>query len=518
MWAVVGALLAFAPAASAATYGLTLAGAKIYASEVITSSTEVSYDETEPTVAVFLGLSDAEAANVEEDDTLEVTVKLANAMFADAIRESDMAVTTTITACDIRVKEVDDGAAGDSEVTFVIEAGTADCTCSSCGANVNMTFTLPDLTGLNSRRAVTVTAETTAPGGSNWLDTSAVAGTNLACPQTGAECVDLTNGVLERQSATRTAVPLITFASGFTFSGTNGGSLNINLEGGRTAFVWPHQGYLGSVTLGIASAAECTQRNDPPADCILQADGHPFSVERRGDGKGDLEIAVTGDFRQGDLVWLDVNGNHAPDGSELLSLGSDGVMRGAFGLDRTAGSRSADESAAERMLREEGVVSHNLIYRPNHRDPLRPGDYRARFNVDFDDADVSDPDEAPSSGAFTTSYTTIEDQQYAYAIPPIGAGDQSQVRIKCEVATQCVVYLECDDTQGDSSFAQLGDAISGRSTRTLSSEDISEALGLGADGWQGRLACTVHSTRSIAVQVLTRATNGVLVNNTYVDS
>ena len=519
MWAVVGALLAFAPVASAASYGLTLGGQKVYASEVITSSTTVSYDETEPTVTVFLGMSDAEAGNIEEDDTLEVTVTLANAMFADQVRERDMAVTTSVTGCDIRVREVEDGGAGESEVTFVVQAGTADCTCSSCGANVNMALTLPDLTGLNSRRPVTVTAETNAPGGSNWLDTShSTATTNAVCPQTGAECVDLTNGVLARQSATRAAVPLITFDSGFTFETSASGTSAINLEAGRRGFTWPFQAYLGTVNLGVTSAAACTQRNDPPAACVLQSDGHPFSVERRGDGKGDLDIAVTGDFRAGDLVWLDVDNNHQPAGSELLSLGSDGVMRAAFGLDRTAGSRTADDSAAQEMLREEGVVLHRVIYRPNGRDPLRPGDYRVRFSVDFDDANVRDRDPAPTSGAHTTSYTTIEDSQYAYAIPPIGAGDQSQVRIKCEVATQCVVYLECDDTQGESSFAMLGDAIAGRSTRTLSSEEIAEALGLGADGWQGRLACTVHSTRSIAVQVLTRATNGVLVNNTYVDS
>ena len=522
MWAVVGALLAFAPVASAQNYDVVIGGTKIYANEVIASDARVTYDGTEPTVRVNVQLTNTQVAAIEQDDTLEVTVTLANATFASSVRGSDMEVVVIggpITGCDIRVREVDDGAAGESAVTFVIEAAGADCAAST-GAIVGLTFTLPDLTGLNHRRNVTASVETNTPGGSNWLDSSeTTAGTITSCPASGdGACTDLSEGVLTARtgSSGADAVPIVTFAPGFTFTGTASGTSSINLAGGRTAFTWPFQAYVGSVTLGVASASTCVRRDDPPADCVLQADGHPFSVERRGAARGDLEVAVTGDFRAGDLVWLDVDANHAPTGSELLSLDSDGVMRRSFALDDTAGNRAAGEGLANEMDREEGVVSHNVIYRPNGRDTLRPGDYRVRSVIDFNT--LTDKTAVPESGAHTTSYTTIEDQQYAYAIPPIGAGDQSQVRIKCEVATQCVVYLECDDTQGESSFAQLGDAIAGRSTRTLSSEEIAEALGLGADGWQGRLACTVHSTRSIAVQVLTRATNGVLVNNTYVDS
>lgn len=523
MWAVVGALLAFAPVASAQSYSVVIGGTKIYANEVITSDTRVTYDGTEPTVRVNVQMSDVQVDLIDEDDTLEVTVTLANATFASSVRGSDMEVATTgtLAGCDIRVREVDDGAAGESEVTFIVEAAGGDC--DATGGNIyGLTFTLPDLTGLNHRRNVTVSVKTDAPGGSNWLDSSETGATVIpgsTCPATGGgACTDLSEGVLTARtgSSGADAVPIVTFAPGFTFTGTAGGTSSINLAGGRTAFTWPFQAYVGSVTLGVASASTCVRRDDPPADCVLQADGHPFSVERRGAARGDLEVAVTGDFRAGDLVWLDVDANHAPTGSELLSLDGDGVMRRSFALDDTAGNRAAGEGLANEMDREEGVVSHNVIYRPNGRDALRPGDYRVRSVVDFNT--LTDKDPVPASGAHVTSYTTIEDQQYAYAIPPIGAGDQSQVRIKCEVATQCVVYLECDDTQGQPSFAQLGDPIEGRATRTLSSEEISEALGLGADGWQGRLACTVHSTRSIAVQVLTRATNGVLVNNTYVDS
>ena len=92
--------------------------------------------------------------------------------------------------------------------------------------------------------------------------------------------------------------------------------------------------------------------------------------------------------------------------------------------------------------------------------------------------------------------------------------------MKCEVATSCPVYLECDDSSGNSWFAPQGSNsidIDAYATLQLSNENIAEHLDLGEDGWTGPLSCTVMSTRDISLQVLTRS-NGALINNTFVDN
>ena len=61
--------------------------------------------------------------------------------------------------------------------------------------------------------------------------------------------------------------------------------------------------------------------------------------------------------------------------------------------------------------------------------------------------------------------------------------------------------------------------MQGRSTLVLTAEDLSDVLDLGEGVWEtGRMSCTIHSTRDISVQQLTRNAAGVLVNNTYVDN
>ena len=230
-------------------------------------------------------------------------------------------------------------------------------------------------------------------------------------------------------------------------------------------------------------------------------------------------VVVTGDFRAGDAVWLDLDGNRQPSARETLDMQDDGSMMGTFALDDVAGNAGAATGDAGEMDREEGAATRSLRYAPNGDDPLRPATFRSRFMVDFDRADVRDKDWAPESNMdadHETALTVIESTRQAYAIPELGATDEGNVRIKCEVATECTVYLECDDTAGTSRFAQLGDAIAGRSTRTMNAAAIAEELNFGDDGWQGSLSCTVYSTREISVQVLVRSA-GTLVNQTYIE-
>ena len=549
MWAVAGAVLAFAPLASAATYNLELEGARTYASEVISSGdVEIDYRTSQmrpgPRLDITLFLDGTEAVEIDDEDTIAVTITLSNAKFGRNIRAGDLApeVFRMTSGCDARVRDLDDGERGQNTVTFVIEATGGDCVCtgtclSTAPPYVEFNFSLPRLYGLHAARPVSASVTTDTPGGSGWPDTEAMgAGVGgRACDNmanAATECVQLQNGVLRRLAvptgmpARRSPATIINYAEGLTFVGTSmSGTTRIDLAAGRRTFTEDDrfQAHLGGVRLGVASAAACNGDDPAPAGCTLQLNGRPFSIGRNGDGSGDLVVDVSGDFRRGDIVYVDFDGDSAPDTGERLSL-VDGAMQGAFSLTDVAGDATAGEGDANEMAREEGVPAQarQLLYRPNGTHPLRPGDYRTSWAVEFSKTTVSDKSAEPTpsdDNTHMTQYSVVEDDQVAYAIPPGTTGDVGHVRIKCDVATECTVYLECDHADGRTWFEQVADPIPGRSTLVLTSESMRTTLGLEDDEWtRGRLSCTVYSTREISLQVLTRSDSGVLVNNTYVDA
>ena len=541
MWAVAGALLAFAPFAAAEWYGVEYENERWYASEVISDGdVQIDYRGASPTIKFTIYGGEADANLIDEDDTIDVTFTLANAKFGSNVGSGNMALeveNVDAGTCDARVADTINGARGDSAVTFRVEATDADCNCgSACQFRTHFTFSLPRLYSLNTG-GVSATITTDTPGGSGWpvLTDAAMNSTHIAtdqrCDRTEDAmnpCTNVDDGVLQRQTAIgsngrRSPLGIINFRSGLTFGGTSGGATPINLAAERRTFTVRspngNQAHLGSVTLGVTNAAECTGVTPTPVGCDLQADGRPFSIGRGGEGRGDLEVNVTGDFRSGDVVYLDIDGNRRPSTGESLSLVG-GSMTGAFNLLNVAGAAGAGDTDAEEANREEGVATRNLLYAPNGNDPLRPGGYRTSWAVDFSGG-ASDKGARPAStvaNTHTTQYNVVEDDQVAYAIPPGTTGDVGNVRIKCDVATQCTVYLECDHADGRTWFEQVEDPIPGRSTLVLTSESMRTALGMDDDEWtRGRLSCTVYSTRSISLQVLTRSDSGVLVNNTYVD-
>lgn len=552
MWAVAGALLAFAPVASALSYDLTLSNERVYATESITSrDVVIGYQGDAPQAELRINMLDSEYQGIGRNDTIEVTFTLVNALLGRNITASALEpafVNSNITGCTPRVRSAV-GDRGSASATFSIEAAAADCA-GSGGSGVILTFTMPSLMGLDATlsstgaptKPVYVRVTTDTPGGSGWLGLSTenrglldVCGADGGADSTpdgddGSDCAQVTTNNVLSARAEGTGYPekwLIGYRNGLSFTGRSSGNSVIDLAGGRTAlYQWVGrlrpQAYLGSVSVGIANADDCTQRTAPygatTSACTLQANGRPFSLGRGGDGRGDLHVTVTGDFRSSDVVFLDLDGNHEPGSGESLDLQSNGSMQESFSLDRVAGNARATEGDAGELDRDEGVATKNLIYRPNGRDPLRPGEYRSSYSVTTASASVANKPAQPSSGAHSTTYTLVEGAaKNAYAIPPMRAGDSGMVRVKCEVATHCMVYLECDDQDGMSHFAQVGDPVPGRSTLVLTAEDLSSELGLMEGDWEsGRMSCSIYSTREISVQQLTRSSTGVLVNNTYV--
>ena len=543
MWAVAGALLAFAQIASAANYSLGLNNPRIYASEVITGAdVELDYDGDAPEVNTSINFgtgSDAmtEVEAIDQGDVLEVTITLHNAKFGENVKSSDMSpLFSGVSGCTARVKDVEGGTQGESTVTFEVEAAGGNCALGTAPHFIRMPFELPTLEGLNARRPVTATVSTAAGGGSGWRGTShSTAASSVACgtdiTMARATCVRLEGGVLTRLAAAgatmaQGAAPLIRYVAGLTFTPSNGAvvggnrvaAASIDLAAGRSNFVDEASAPLASIQVGVASAAACTTDDPIPAACYRQTDGREFSIGRGGEGQGDLMVVVTGDFREGDTVWLEHDGESGAGGRETLDMQDDGSMMGTFALNDVAGNSQAAAGDSGDMDREEGVATRVLYYAPNGDDGLRPTTFRTSFSVDFDSSDVADkPWARGNPSEFTTSFTVVEDTQHAYAIPELGATDEGNVRIKCEVATECTVYLECDDTAGNSRFGQLDDPIAGRSTLALNAQAIADELDFGDDGWEGSLSCTVYSTREITVQVLVRSAD-VLVNQTYIEN
>lgn len=510
----------FAQGTLAANYELRVEHGRTYAKELFgegASSVVVDYKGAGPTVTLVVQTPGAETGEIDDGDTADITFTLANARFERNVRLPALSVDSMV---DVLSKA--DGDGGDNTVTFRIQA---DQDLPTASTTLSFAFELPPLTGLNPEKAVSASVSVDAAGGGGWASTddadSAVMGSGTM----------LEDGVL-----TRPGSPLIAFADGLAFSvaAGSGGSTTIALAERRTSLTDPGYATLGAVTTGLATAAACTSDNPIPLGCVVQSNGDEFSVSSRQDGAGDLNIEVTGDLRDGDMVWLDYEGDRKATDNEMLEMNESGAMTGEFNLSDLVGNSRAPE--ANELDREEGVATHALYYMPNGEDGLRESEFRSNFSVDFHGEGIADKGvqtnrvstEYPSvaSGpSGTAGMTIVEATRQAPALPsptpstPGGAGgiDIGNLRITCKASTECVVSLECDDAEGNSWFAELDEPIPGRATLHMNTDAIAEVLGLSAEeGWADNLSCMILSSRDIAVQVLTRS-SGTLVNHTYVD-
>lgn len=519
-------LLAFG--ASGATFTVGVGDDKTYAKEVFGaggSDVVVDYEDEAPKISLRIGMDATEAGNVDDGDTTEITFALANARFASNVRLSSLQSTNRT----VDVVSTDDGRRDDSSVTFRIEADGDLAIATTTITTVSFEFSVPELTGLNTSRPVTATVAIDTGGGSGWPDSDAA--NAMAGPDTG-----LDNGVLRPlgpmpMTGERPTKPLISFADGLRFAvGGSGGTRMIDISGERTGFTPDGvastpagAAVLGTVTLGLETAAAC-EADQPPSNCVLQPSGDPFSIARRQDGAGDLIVTSAGDYRDGDMVWLDADGSRTAQASEMLAMG-DGTASGTFDIADLAGDSTAARGS---IARDEGIASKTLYYAPNGDDGLRPSEYRTGFSVDFQlDGNTDKPEQV---SRFETMYATtvdpsgvgepvaVEATRTAGAVPALTAVDVGNLRIKCEVSSPCVIHLECDDVSGETWFARLDEPIPGRSTLHLTAADIAEALGISVEeGWDDSLSCAILGSRDISVQVLTRS-GGVLVNHTYVES
>ena len=141
--------------------------------------------------------------------------------------------------------------------------------------------------------------------------------------------------------------------------------------------------------------------------------------------------------------------------------------------------------------------------------PLVPTAFTAVFSSSFT-VPTNVTGEFAASGA-GISFSGINLEGFAYAIPGSQSADIANVRLKCESSSGCQTFLSCEDGAGVSSFGEVG-FIGGNATMTLQAADIEAVVG---GPWSGRNACEILSSGPLTAQQFTRS-NGVLVNNSHV--
>ena len=398
------------------------------------------------------------------------------------------------------------GSKGDSSVSFDVtiagEAGTNDLadnvapTCSTTtGENPETTCT-----GV-TRKIVFLIPDVEASGlkGPNAMGMGAVSSMvsmSIEQPKMGAGDSELSESIMDGGKCGATVVsevmgaqvscPIVTAVT--TVSAVtnvkNDGTISLDPDHGRMQLV--PEGAVKLSTIGVTTTEYFGAMSG-----VRDADGNPLPDDFSGVFAGTLAISVESDrFQDGDTVYID-------DGGEVGDR---------FVISNGVASRSVDLGS--------GPV--NVMYLPSGDAPLRhETEFATNASTEFS-GDANLNRSAPEAVSTLRLQGISERGVKAYAIAPVGATDEANVRVTCEVGKEdgCRVFFECRDQAGTSTFGEAGAAVGPNQTVRWDQAGIQDALGV--DGWTGRLSCNVLSTEPVSVQVLTRS-EGVLVNNTSVN-
>ena len=397
--------------------------------------------------------------------------------------------TALTTATPFKTSKVDAGTCAASTATTAVDRYAA-------GLNTRkIVFDLPDV---NASGLAAPTNATTGAGAVNVVVTATIeqtksTGTNVAeTVMNGHMCGDLAVAK-SPGSAGCPVVEAVKVVTSITSDVEGaGGMISLASADGRKKLVKsdgkaedPQRAKLATVKVvaNLASGAR-------------DAGGDPITAFT-GDMAGSLAIRVSSEnFRDGDSVYIDTNGNKKVDGREEFEI--DG------------------ETALDTVPLASGNM--DVWYVPNGEDALK---HRTKFTTtaSTEFADTDNRTVSSKAGTATLNLHGIkENVAKAYAIAPLTSTDMANLRVTCEAEgkTGCNVFLDCKDQMGVNTFGEAGAMIDPGATVVWQQMQVAEALGLD-DGWEGRLACDVLSSAEITVQVLTRA-NGVLVNNTATET
>lgn len=216
-----------------------------------------------------------------------------------------------------------------------------------------------------------------------------------------------------------------------------------------------------------------------------------------------LQVVVRGNFSQSDRLFLagPASGNsvtYDEDDHFLLTISEDGMTaEGSARLSGTTGNITVGDPYA-------------LYYVPSGT--ISRGAIASSYTLNFAAATARDTTMAAKD--LTLEYSGINYTNYAYAVPHPDAADAGNLRVRCEGASPCTIFFRCRDEGGNDvgSFART--MLGAGATRRLSSADLLEMIG---GNWprRQRLACSIHSSSRVAVQLLVRS-GGTLTNNSFV--
>ena len=224
--------------------------------------------------------------------------------------------------------------------------------------------------------------------------------------------------------------------------------------------------------------------------------------------RGTLTVDAMGTrdlFNEDDMLFIDYDKNGKMGSGEAIAIDGNMGMGDALSVDP---DKSDSFDAA-------GTGVFKVYYMPGGKGDINHG---AMINLTAM-VDYSDPtaiDEAPMKSSTTLNFDGVASEVMAYAIPfdGNGKGDKANVRVRCEAAAGCRVFLECWDDMGMRSFGEAG-MIAGNALSTWSSMDVEGVIGL--EEATSRHSCRILSAGMVTVQQLTRdGSSGTLVNNTYV--
>ena len=222
--------------------------------------------------------------------------------------------------------------------------------------------------------------------------------------------------------------------------------------------------------------------------------------------RGNLMVNAMGTrdlFNDGDMLFIDYDGNKKMGGSEAIVISDDMGTGSALSID-------PDTSDSFKG----GVGSFTVYYMPGGKAAIN---HEAMINLTamVDYSDPSAMDEAPAKTSTTLKFDGVGGAVMAYAIPHStnGTGDKGNVRVRCEASAGCRVFLECWDDMGMRGFGEAP-MIAGNNVMVWNGEAIEGVTGMEPTS---RHSCRVLSKGMVTVQQLTRDGNsGTLVNNTYV--
>ena len=433
-------------------------------------------DDNDPTTTDTPVYVPAQSVNAGDEGT--VRFSLEGAVFAERVRRNDFEDDHGADQFEV----VAGGTKGDSSVTVKITAQ------STWGNGDSIYFVVPDLTATDRSATAPVRMSAVMSRSSgNFPDGHP---SNRNCdPRSGDTAATVRGCKL---------INVAPYISRFDLSGQRVGKIDLV---DRTKLIDEDGEQLADVPIGTVTLTAAA------GNAILDRDGRPARFA--GGLAGNVRFAVASSkLREGDIVYIDDDGNKQPSARETFAVRGSAATTG-------------------RPLK---AGTWTIRYRPNGKDDLtHDSSFTVSAATDFKDGGNLDAtatektaagrDYAPARKAVVSTLKLngiTGTPAKAYAVAPIGSTDTSNVRITCESGMPCGVFLDCRDSDGKRYFGDAGVTVPPDGTVRLHQTALNDALGLiEGDTWSGRLACDVLSTAPISVQVLTRAA-GVLVNNTYV--